>query len=148
MNKDKALEELFLAHKPHFDDSDAFMASLTKRLDAVEYIKQHQEATIRRYKMAMVVALIVGIISGGITMALVLSLPTDVPLFNVFGGRGDIANHQVLSGLLLWLSDNSRLITAAMLSLLMTFGGISLFNNIQEINAMRSMMGQQKSANQ
>ena len=148
MTKDKALEELFLSQKPQFDDKDAFMASLSKRLDAVEYIKQHQEATIRRYKMAMVVALIVGIISGGITMALVLSLPTDVPLFNVFGGRGDIANHQVLSGLLLWLSDNSRLITAAMLSLLMTVGGISLFNNIQEINAMRSMMGQQKSANQ
>lgn len=148
MNKDKALEELFLAHKPHFDDSDAFMASLSKRLDAVEFIKQHQEAAIRRYKMAMVVALIVGIISGGITMALVLSSPTDVPLFNVIGGRGDIANHQLISGILLWLSDNSRLITAAMLSLLMTVGGISLFNNIQEINSMRSMMGQQKSANQ
>ena len=41
--KDKALEELFLAQKPHFNDNDAFMASLTKRLDAVEYIKQYQE---------------------------------------------------------------------------------------------------------
>lgn len=148
MNKDKALEELFLAHKPHFDDGDAFMASLTKRLDAVEYIKQHQEATLRRYKMAMVAALFVGIISGGIAMAFVLSLPTDVPLFNIFGGQGDIANHQLISGILLWLSDNSRLITAAILSLLMTVGGISLFNNIQEISTMRSMMGQQKSANQ
>ena len=46
MNRDKALEELFLANKPQFDDSDAFIASLTKRLDAVEYIKQYQEATI------------------------------------------------------------------------------------------------------
>ena len=148
MNKDKALEELFLAQKPHFDDSDAFMASLAKRLDAVEYIKQHQEAAIRRYKMAVVVALIVGIISGGITMAFVLSSPSNVPLFNIFGWRSDIANHQAISGILLWLSDNSRLITAAILSLLMTVGGVSLFNNIQEINAMRSMMGQQKSANQ
>ena len=48
MNKDKELEELFLAQKPHFDDNEAFMASLNKRLDAVEYVKQHQEATIRR----------------------------------------------------------------------------------------------------
>ena len=48
--KDRALEELFLAQKPHFVDNEAFMASLTKRLDAVEYIKQYQEATIRRYK--------------------------------------------------------------------------------------------------
>ena len=56
MIKDKALEELFLTQKPHFDDHDVFMADLTKRLDAVEFIRQYQEAAIRRYKMAMVVA--------------------------------------------------------------------------------------------
>ena len=32
MTKDKTLEELFLAQKPHFDDNEAFMESLTKRL--------------------------------------------------------------------------------------------------------------------
>ena len=79
--KDKALEELFLAQKPHFNDNDAFMASLTKRLDAVEYIKQYQEATIRRYKIAMIVSFVIGIISGAFTIAFVLSLPTDIPLF-------------------------------------------------------------------
>ncbi|MDE7118453.1 MAG: hypothetical protein K2O61_07420, partial [Bacteroidaceae bacterium] len=77
MNKDKALEELFLARQPHFDDNDAFMASLAKRLDAVEFIKQYQEATIHRYKMAMVVAFVVGIISGGVSMAFLLSTPAD-----------------------------------------------------------------------
>ena len=134
MNKDKALEELFLAHKPHFDDSDAFMASLTKRLDAVEYIKQHQEATIRRYKMAMLAALVVGIISGAITMALILSTPLDVPLFSFFGEKSD--NH-IVAGLLLWLSENSRLMTAALLSVLITLGMISIVNNVQEIKTMR-----------
>jgi len=59
MTKDKALEELFLAQTPHFTDSDRFMASLTKRLDAVEYLKQYQERTIRRYKMMMVAAFVV-----------------------------------------------------------------------------------------
>ena len=134
MNKDKTLEELFLAHKPHFDDSDAFMASLTKRLDAVEYIKQHQEATIRRYKMAMLAALVVGIISGAITMALILSTPLDVPLFSFFGEKSD--NH-IVAGLLLWLSENSRLMTAALLSVLITLGMISIVNNVQEIKTMR-----------
>ena len=81
MTKDKALEELFLAKKPHFDDHDIFMASLAKRLDAVEFIHQHQEATIRRYKMAMIATFVVGIISGAITMAFILSMPADVPLF-------------------------------------------------------------------
>ena len=134
MNKDKALEELFLAQKPHFKDSDAFMASLTKRLDAVEYIKQHQEATIRRYKMAMVVALVAGIISGAITMAFLLSTPIDVPLFSFYGSKSD---NRIVAGLLLWLSENSRLMTAAFLSLMMPLGFISIMNNIQEIKAMR-----------
>ena len=131
--KDKALEDLFLAQKPHFSDNADFMASLTKRLDAVEFIKQHQEATIRRYKMAMVVALVAGIISGVITMVFLLYSPIDVPVFTFFGQDCDHA----LSGVLLWLSENSRLIIAASLSLLMTAGLISIVNNAHEIKTMR-----------
>ena len=41
MIKDKALEELFLAQKPAFGDNADFMARLTKRLDAVEFVKQY-----------------------------------------------------------------------------------------------------------
>lgn len=129
MNKDKALEELFLANKPHFDDSDAFMASLTKRLDAVEYIKQQQEATLRRYKMAVVVAFVAGIISGAIAMTYILSTPMDVPVFTF--------RNQFF--LLQWLSDNSRLITAAAVSLLMTVGITAFISNIQEVLRMRSL---------
>lgn len=127
MTKDKALEELFLSQKPHFADSDAFMAGLTKRLDAVEYVRQHQEATLRRYKMAMVAAFVVGIVSGGVTVALFLSTPVDVPLFTF----------KVQTGFLLWLSENSRLIATTLLSLLMTLGIISIVSNVQDILRMR-----------
>ncbi|MBQ7423617.1 MAG: hypothetical protein IJV19_02615 [Prevotella sp.] len=127
MTKDKVLEELFLAQKPSFTDNDAFMAALTKRLDAVEYVKQHQEATIRRYKMMMVAAFVVGIISGAITIAWVLSTPTNVPLFTF----------HVQTGILMWLAENSRLIVTTLLSLLMTFGIISIINNVQDILQMR-----------
>ena len=130
MNKDKALEDLFLAQKPQFDDKDAFMASLTKRLDAVEYIKQHQDATLRRYKMAAVVAFIVGIISGAIAMTYILSTPMDVPVFTF--------KNQFF--LLQWLSVNSRFITAAAVSLLMTVGIIAFVSNIQEVLRMRSLL--------
>ena len=140
MNKDKAIEELFLAHKPQFDDSDAFMASLSKRLDAVEYIKQHQEATIRRYKMAMFAALVVGIISGVISMVFILSTPIDEPLFSFFGTK---SNNHIVAGVMLWLSENSRLMTAAFLSLLMTAGFISIVNNAQDIKTMRHPHHQQ-----
>lgn len=131
MNKNKALEELFLAQKPQFDDNEAFMASLNKRLDAVEYIKQHQEATIRRYKMALVVAFVVGIISGAVTIAFVLSTPAAVPLFTF----------RVQTGWLSWLAANSRIITATALSLLVTLGLISIIGNIQDIRSMRGDVG-------
>ena len=127
MNKDKALEELFLAQKPQFDDSEAFMASLNKRLDAVEYIKQHQEATIRRYKMALVAAFVVGIISGIVTIVFMLTMPAEVPLFTF----------QVQTGWLSWLAANSRLLTTTALSLLVTFGLISIVGNNQDIRRMR-----------
>ena len=127
MKKDKALEELFLAQKPHFSDNADFMAALTKRMDAVEYLKQHQEATIRRYKILMVVAFVVGIVSGGVAISYVLSTPADVPLFTF----------QVQTGILLWLSENSRILAATSLSLLLTLGIISIISNIQDIQRMR-----------
>ena len=127
MMKDKALEELFLAQKPHFTDNADFMSALTKRLDAVEFLKQHQEATIRRYKLAMVVAFVVGIISGAIVVALILSTPVDVPLFTF----------KVQTGILLWLAENSRWIAATALSMLMTLGFFSIISNVQDIMQMR-----------
>ena len=130
MNKDKELEELFLAQQPHFDDNEAFTASLNKRLDAVEYVKQHQEATIRRYKWAMVAAFVVGIISGAITIAFVLSMPAEIPLFTF----------NVQSVMLLWLSEHSRIIVTTALSLFMGFGVFSIFGNVMDIVNMRRQL--------
>ena len=127
MTKDKDLEELFLAQKPHFDDKADFMAKLTKRLDAVEFIKQHQEACIRSYKIYMVAAFFVGILSGVVTMFFVLSTPFDVPLFT-FGGQ---------SGWMLWLAENSRFMAAIAIALFMSFCLISIVNNVLEIFKMR-----------
>ena len=130
MEKDKTLEQLFLAQTPKFDDKAAFMARLTKRLDAVEYIRQYQEVTLRRYKMAMVVAFVVGILSGAATIGFLLSTPADVPLFTF----------QVQTGFLLWLAQNSRIITATALCLLMTVGIVSIYNNVTDILKMRTSM--------
>ena len=146
MEKDKKLEELFLAQKPTFDDKaefmatitrrlDAvefvrqaeFMATITRRLDAVEFVRQHQEATLRRYKLAMVAAFVVGIVSGAVTMAFVLSAPVDVPLFTF----------SVESSILLWVAENSRLIATTGLALLMSFGIMSIISNVQDILDLR-----------
>ena len=130
MNKDKALEELFLAQKAHFDDNEAFMASLNKRLDAVEYIKQHEAATIRRYKLAMVLAFVVGIISGGVALAFMLSMPADVPLFTF----------KAHTAVLTWFSENSRFLVTTALSLLMGLGAISIVSNLLDVLNMWKRM--------
>ena len=44
----------------------------------MEYLKQHQEATIRHYRMMMIAAFVVGIVSGAITVAYVLSVNSRI----------------------------------------------------------------------
>ena len=127
MEKDKKLEVLFLAQKPTFDDKADFMATVTRRLDAVEFVRKHQEAALRRYKLAMVAAFIVGIVSGAVSMAFVLSTPVDVPLFTL----------SVESSILLWIAENSRLIATTALALLMSFGIMSIISNVQDILDLR-----------
>ena len=130
MEKDKALEDIFLAQTPHFDDKVQFMARLSKRLDAVEYIRQYQEANLRRYKMAIVAAFVVGIISGAITIGFILSMPADTPLFTL----------QTQNGILLWIVKSSRTIFVSLLAMLMTFGFLSIVSNVYDIMRMRERM--------
>ena len=93
----------------------------------MEYIKQYQEATLRRYKMAMVVAFVAGIIGGAVGMVFLLSTPAQVPLFTF--------RTQFI--LLQWFSENSRIIVATTLSLLMSVGLISIVANVKDIMDMR-----------
>ncbi len=135
MNIDKAIEELFLEQKPTFNDKADFMAQLNKRLDAVEYVKQYQETTIHRYKMAMFAAFVIGVVSGAVTLAFVLSMPTDMPLFTI----------HVHSGLLLWLAENSRVISATFLALLISIGITSIVSNVHDILRMSSAFSSNRS---
>lgn len=130
MEKDKGLEELFLAQKPKFDDKAQFMERLTKRLDAVEYIKQYQEATLRRYKMAIAVTFVVGVISGATAIGFLLTTPADVPLFTF----------KVQTSFLLWFAENSRIIVTTAMSLFVTVGVISIYDNVLDILRMRTNM--------
>ena len=109
------------------------MANLTKRLDAVEFIRQHQEAAIRRYKMAMVAAFVVGIVSVAITMAFILSTPTDVPLFTF----------HLQTSFFIWFAENSRPIAATALALVMTLGMMSIISNVQDIIRIQRVVRQE-----
>ncbi len=77
--------------------------------------------------MAPVAALVVGLIRRAILIAFVLSMPTDVPLFNF----------EVHSDILMWLAANFRFITTAVLGLMMSFALASIISNVQDIMLMR-----------
>ena len=134
MEKDKELEALFLAQKPHFDDGDEFMKKLTKQLEAVEIVKQYQERTQHRYRVMMVVAFVVGIISTASTIWL-LSSPIEVPS----------VNFQTQTTFLLWLIQNSRLLAAAFFPMLMTFAACIIMSNIMDIVDMQRSMKEKRS---
>jgi len=130
MTKDRALEDLFLAAKPSFDNTDQFMPSLIKRLDAVEYLKQHEEACIRRYRYGMIAAFVLGIVCGGIILAIILSTPANSPLIKF----------DVESGFLFTIFQQSRIIATLFLSGLICFFIISVINAINEIISMKEML--------
>ena len=128
MMKDKALEELFLAQRPQFDDKDEFMARLTQKLDAVEYLRQYEEANLRRYKYAMLAVFVAGIVVGGALLALILSTPPELPLLTFHAS----------SGILLAIEQYSRTAATIALSLIMGFGMISIVSNILDIAQMKA----------
>ena len=135
MEKDKELEALFLAQKPHFDDGDEFMKKLTKQLEAVEIVKQYQERTQHRYRVMMVVAFVVGIISGTASTIWLLSSPIELPS----------VNFQTQKTFLLWFIQNSRLLAAAFFPMLMTFAACIIMSNIMDIVDMQRSMKEKRS---
>ena len=126
MMKDKALEELFLTNRPTFDDKDEFMAQLTRKLDAVEYLRQYEEANLRRYKYAMIATFILGFLSCGVLLAFVLNTPLYEPLFTF----------DVASGFFLETQHYSRPVISICLMLFMGFSIIAIVSNILDIAKM------------
>lgn len=127
MKKDKALEELFLAARPTFDDGDAFIARLEKRLDAVEYLKQHEKVCLRRYRYAMLAAFVLGVILGGGVIAVMLAMPAEQPLFS-FG---------VENALLVALGRYSRYAVLVLVSGFVCFTIVSIVNIVVDLLSLR-----------
>lgn len=124
MTKDKALEELFLAQKPVFDDQDAFMQKLERRLEAIEFIKQHEEVNLRRYKYAMIVTFVMGVITCGTLFAFVLNTSMHIPLLTFNASSEGF----------FFIQQNSRPIVLCGLMLFISYGIISIANNIIDIS--------------
>lgn len=79
IEKDKELEELFLSSAPDLTDDVQFMAVLERKMNAVEFLKQEQEAQKRSYRLAIGVALVLGICCG----VGLCCLPLDMITFQI-----------------------------------------------------------------
>lgn len=129
MTKDKALEKLFLAQKPSFDDGEAFMAALDRRLDAVEFLVQYQAKKRRQYRYCMMAALSFGIIIGCGMMVFSFAMqPAPAALLHV---QADVFQ---------LLTDNARIISITLLSLLVSGSIIVIFNILVDITGMKMVM--------
>ena len=129
MTKDKALEKLFLAQKPSFDDGEAFMAALDRRLDTVEFLVQYQAKKRRQYRYCMMAALFFGIIIGCGMMVFSFAMqPAPAALLHV---QADVFQ---------LLTDNARIISITLLSLLVSGSIIVIFNILVDITGMKMVM--------
>ena len=127
MTKDKALEDVFLSHRPVFDDRDEFMHRLEQKLDAVEYVRRYEEARLRRYRWVLALALALALAFGGALFVFMLGTPLEVSL-----GLAD--------GLLAAVLHNSRLLAAIALMLFLAYAVIAIAGNILDIWSERSRL--------
>ena len=73
--KDTAIEEMFARYQPDLGDSEKYMEALSKKLEAVEYVKNYKEEQVRHYRKMMIAVFTMGIVTGAIGIILALFYP-------------------------------------------------------------------------
>ncbi|MCR4964132.1 MAG: hypothetical protein K6A41_00585 [Bacteroidales bacterium] len=73
--KETKIEELFANYQPDLGDSNAYMDNLSKKLAAVEYIKQYHDEEVRRSRRTMVAMFVSGTVTGFCSILLLLLFP-------------------------------------------------------------------------
>ncbi|MCQ2268031.1 MAG: hypothetical protein MJZ83_04080 [Bacteroidaceae bacterium] len=79
IEKDKELENLFLSSAPDLTDDEQFMTALERKMNAVEFLKEEQENQKRSYRLAIGVALVLGVFCG----VGLCCLPLDMITFQI-----------------------------------------------------------------
>lgn len=127
MNDDIRLQELFDDFRPTLTDREQFSSQLERRLAMIDQIRETQAAEIRRYRMAVVAAFVAGIVFGSVLLAVILATPSETPLFS-FG---------INAYPLLFIEQNSRLISALLTSLMITVSIVAILNTSELVHKMK-----------
>ena len=104
------------------------MSSLSRKLEAIEYVKRVQDAQIRRYKVAILVAFIVGMIVSVGLIAFIAFLPTTAPLFT-FG---------ISAAPFVFLEEHSHIIAFIVLSLIASSSVIGISNTFLTVSSLKA----------
>ena len=73
--KDTAIEKMFARYQPDLGDSKEYMDALSKKLEAVEFVKQYQEVQVRRHRKIMALVFAMGVLTGALGIILTLLHP-------------------------------------------------------------------------
>lgn len=130
MTDDKEIEKLFKTAKTEFSDNAEFTAALQQKLDKVELIRQMQESKLKSYKLGLITAFVIGVIFGGIGLAVLAHMPADTAVLAGTVSNGIIAN----------LFGGVNGLYSALLSLLITGGTLCIALNVQDIYEMKARM--------
>ncbi|MBO4753529.1 MAG: hypothetical protein J5543_02955 [Bacteroidales bacterium] len=136
MNEDKYFEELFSNYKPTLNDSDAFMQTLQRRLDAVEYVRLQQAEQQKRYRRYILIALIVGMVLGGLLIAFVMT----------FSQPAALLSFSIQSNVIELIQQNVHFIALIFVLLLLGVSVVVIFHSMQEVDYYLSMRRKEKLA--
>lgn len=128
MKQEPNLEELFSHYHPTLTDSDAFMRTLARRIDAVQQVERYQAAQRARYRRYILIALVVGFLLGGIALMVILTIYPTAQLFQF----------RMQSDVLLLVRENSRLIAVLILSMLVSAALVVILHSVLEIGEFRN----------
>ena len=70
-------EELFDSFTPDLGDKDRYIKELSKKLESVEMLHRICEENARKTRVTVLIAAFIGLLFGGVIMALVLLAPTS-----------------------------------------------------------------------
>lgn len=73
--KDTVIEEMFARYQPDLGDNEKYMEALSKKLEALEYVKKYREEQVRHYRKMMIAVFTMGIVTGAIGIILALLYP-------------------------------------------------------------------------
>ncbi len=134
MNQDNLLEELFSNYKPTLSDNDAFMKSLSQKLDAVEYVRSYQKQQKSRYRRYILAALVTGIVLGGISTVIVMMMSPSASLIS-FSIQSDVVK---------LITENSRFIATILVLMLVSAAVVAIIISMQEIDFYRTLRPKEK----